>query len=190
MMEHFTALTAAGLGGLESEYAIRRAAENNPAIRARLTNTVSLTTVNTGIKANVIPAEATATLDCRLLPDVIPAAFLDDLRQVIADERITLEVFNEYVGAESTIENEFVRVVRDVIAELVEGAKLAPEMTTGFTDSRIYRKQGIQAYGFVPCLVRPEDLAGVHGHNERIGVENLRLGMQVLFEITHRLCAA
>jgi acetylornithine deacetylase/succinyl-diaminopimelate desuccinylase-like protein len=60
-------------------------------------------------------------------------------------------------------------------------------MTSGFTDSRIYRVRGVPAYGFVPCLLQPEELAGVHGHNERISVENLRLGLQVLYEVVRRL---
>ena len=50
-----------------------------------------------------------------------------------------------------------VRVAREVVTEMVEGAQVAPEMTSGFTDSRIYRKRGVEAYGFVPCLVSPEE---------------------------------
>jgi len=94
-----------------------------------------------------------------------------------------------YEGGESAFDGEFVQVVRAVISELVEGAHLAPELTTGFTDSRIYRLRGVPAYGFIPCLVDPEDLAGIHGHDERISIENLRLGMQVLYEVVRRLCA-
>ncbi len=186
---HVAAMARAGAPIGTSDKEILASAARNPAVRARLTNTISLTTLQSGIKANVIPAEATATLDCRLLPDVDPDAFLADLRKVIDDERVEIGIFNRYEGAASNLEGEFVTVVQDVIAEYVEGSQLAPEMTTGFTDSRIYRKEGIQAYGFVPCLVRPEELAGVHGHNERISVENLRLGIQVLFEVVRRLCS-
>jgi acetylornithine deacetylase/succinyl-diaminopimelate desuccinylase-like protein len=87
------------------------------------------------------------------------------------------------------MDTQFVRVVRDVVSELAEGAYIVPELTSGFTDSRIYRVRGIPAYGFVPCLVRPEELGGVHGHNERISVDNLKLGMQVLYEVVRRLVA-
>jgi acetylornithine deacetylase/succinyl-diaminopimelate desuccinylase-like protein len=166
------------------------AAERSPALRARLSNTVSLTTIATGIKVNVIPAEATATLDCRLLPDVPPAAFLEQLTNVIADERVSIEVINSFEGSESSMDTEFVRVVRDVVSAMAEGAHIVPEMTSGFTDSRIYRVRGIPAYGFVPCLVRPEELAGVHGHNERISIDNLRLGLQILYDVVRRLVAA
>ena len=94
------------------------------------------------------------------------------------------------MGAESPLDTRFASVVRDVIADMAEGAHIAPEMTSGFTDSRIYRLKGIPAYGFVPCLVPPEELGGVHGHNERISVENIRLGLQVLYEVVRRLVAS
>ena len=94
------------------------------------------------------------------------------------------------MGAESPLDTRFASVVRDVIADMAEGAYIAPEMTSGFTDSRIYRLKGIPAYGFVPCLVPPEELGGVHGHNERISVENIRLGLQVLYEVVRRLVAS
>ncbi|MGH2632010.1 MAG: M20/M25/M40 family metallo-hydrolase [Tepidiformaceae bacterium] len=187
MRQHASAMTAAGLMRSDDEASVLRAAERSPALRARLSNTISLTTIATGIKVNVIPAEATATLDCRLLPDVAPDAFLAELRGVIDDERITIDVLNRFEGSESSMDTQFVRVVHEVVSELVEGAQIVPEMTSGFTDSRVYRVRGVPAYGFVPCLVRPEELAGVHGHNEHISVENLRLGMQVLYEVVRRL---
>ncbi|MCC7364907.1 MAG: M20/M25/M40 family metallo-hydrolase [Dehalococcoidia bacterium] len=190
MRAHVEALGKAGVLRSTDTTHVLKAAADSPGLRARMANTVSLTTIHTGIKVNVIPAEASATLDCRLLPDVDVDAFLAELREVVADERVTFEVLNRYEGAESTMEHEFVHVVREVIGELAEGAHLAPELTSGFTDSRVYRKQGTPAYGFVPCLVRPEELAGVHGHNERISVENLRLGMQVLYEVVRRLAVA
>jgi acetylornithine deacetylase/succinyl-diaminopimelate desuccinylase-like protein len=188
MRAHLDAMARAGaVRGASDEQAFRMA-ERSPAVRARLSNTVSLTTINTGIKVNVIPAVATATLDCRLLPDVDVDGFLSELRRVIDDERVALDVLNRFEGSESSMDTEFVQVVRDVVSELVEGAHVAPELTSGFTDSRIYRVRGIPAYGFVPCLVNPEDLGGIHGHNERISIENLRLGIQVLYEVVRRLC--
>ncbi|MEX0781445.1 MAG: M20/M25/M40 family metallo-hydrolase [Dehalococcoidia bacterium] len=190
MKAHMEALETAGVARSSKDADILRSAERSPALRARLGNTVSLTTINTGIKVNVIPAEASATLDCRLLPDVDVDGFLAELTAAIDDSRVHIEVLNRFEGAESKLDTEFVQVARDVVSEMVEGAHFAPELTSGFTDSRIYRKLGIQAYGFVPCLVAPEELAGIHGHNERISVENLRLGMQVLYEVVRRMCTA
>ncbi len=190
MQAHFDALAEAGLGPGSGEAAIRATAGENPAARARLANTISLTTIATGVKVNVIPAEASATLDCRLLPDVDPDEFLAALRAVIGDERVEIEVINRYQGAASPLDSEFTRVVSEVVSEMVEGARLIPELTPGFTDSRIYRMRGVPAYGFVPCVLPPGDLATIHGHNERISVENIRLGLQVMYEVVRRLCAS
>jgi len=185
------AMSAAGLAQFSDDAAAFAEAERSPALRARMSNTVTVTTISTGIKVNVIPAEASATLDCRLLPDADPQAFLEELRGVLADDRIEIEVLNRwYPGAESAMDCRFIEIVREVVSDLVEGAQLAPEMTSGFTDSRITRLRGIPSYGFVPCLVDPEDLAGIHGHNEHISVENIRLGLQVLYEVVKRLVAA
>ena len=190
MRAHVEAMSRTGALRLKSDSDVFSLAARSPALRARLSNTVALTTMATGIKVNVIPAEATATLDCRLLPDVDVDAFLAEFSQVVADDRVEIEVLNRYRGAESPMDHEFISVLRDVTSALAEGSALAPELTSGFTDSRIYRMRGVPAYGFVPCLVPPEELSGIHGHNERISVENLRLGMQILYEIVRRLCAA
>jgi len=187
MRDHARALVEAGVMKSAEDDDVLRVAARNPALRARLSNTVTVTTINTGIKVNVIPAEATATLDCRLLPDVDTEDFLGELTEVISDPRVEAGILNRFTGAESAMDTRFVHVVHEVIQELAEGAHIAPEMTSGFTDSRIYRLQGIPAYGFVPCLVPPEELAGIHGHNERISVENIRLGLQVLYAVVHRL---
>lgn len=189
MRENAAAMAAAGVFRDGGEGVLLQLAETSPAVRACLSNTMSLTTMTTGIKVNVIPAEATATLDCRLLPDVDVDGFVRELTSVIDDDRVEVEIMNRAEGAESPLSHEFVDVVEEVVSELIEGSKLVPEMTPGFTDSRIYRLRGIPSYGFVPCLVAPDELAGIHGHNERISVENLKLGMQVLHEVLLKLCA-
>ncbi len=189
MRDHVAAMVHAGLLRSADEGSVFEAASRHAALRARLSNTVVLTTIDTGIKVNVIPAEATATLDCRLLPDVDVDGFIAGVRRQIADERIEIEVLNRSVGGATTMDHEFVMAIDEVTSELVEGAHLMPEMTSGFTDSRIYRQLGVPAFGFVPCLVPPEELAGIHGHNEHISVENLRLGMQILHRVVTKLCA-
>ncbi|MEO9255685.1 MAG: M20/M25/M40 family metallo-hydrolase, partial [Tepidiformaceae bacterium] len=110
MESHVSAMREAGLMRGEGEDAVLRSAERSPALRARLSNTISLTTISTGIKVNVIPAEATATLDCRLLPDVEPDAFLEELRAVINDDRVQIEVLNRFTGSESSMDTKFVQV--------------------------------------------------------------------------------
>jgi acetylornithine deacetylase/succinyl-diaminopimelate desuccinylase-like protein len=188
--EHAAAMARAGLLRGADESSVFEAARHNAALRARLSNTVVLTTLDAGIKVNVIPAESTATLDCRLLPDVDVDGFISGLKRVVADERIEVQVLNRSQGATTSLDHEFVFAVDDIVGEMVEGAQIVPELTSGFTDSRIYRRLGVAAFGFVPCLVPPEELAGIHGHDEHMRIENLKLGMQILHRLVLRLCAA
>ena len=59
----------------------------------------------------------------------------------------------------------------------------------------VHRLEGLPApgrppYGLIPFLLTAEDYAGIHGHNERVSIQNLRMGSQILFELTRRLTAA
>ena len=83
--------------------------------------------------------------------------------------------------------SELVEVAQAVVQEQVEGALLLPVMSTGFTDSRVLRRHGVKAYGFVPTLMDAALASGIHGHNERVPIEGLRTGAQILFEVVRRI---
>jgi acetylornithine deacetylase/succinyl-diaminopimelate desuccinylase-like protein len=48
----------------------------------------------------------------------------------------------------------------------------------------------VPSYGFVPMLLGPEELGGMHGNDERISLANLRLGIEVLYKVVERVCVA
>ncbi|MFP6609227.1 MAG: M20/M25/M40 family metallo-hydrolase [Deltaproteobacteria bacterium] len=160
----------------------------DPYIRAITTDTVNVTGLRAGKKHNVIPAGAEATLDCRLLPDTDPDRFVAEIEAVIDDDDVVVERVLEHVSGRSSVDTLAVAVMSDVIRERYgdEGG-LMPMLSPGFTDSHAYRKSGGEAYGFIPALVEREELATIHGHDERISQANLRLGTEILFEVVTRL---
>jgi acetylornithine deacetylase/succinyl-diaminopimelate desuccinylase-like protein len=185
--DYIAGLTRAGLAPqLESDAEIVAFAEGNLGLKARVTNTVSLTGLKAGMKVNVIPAVATATLDCRLLPGTTNDAFLSEISSVIADEQVKIKVLQRYESAESRLDGALFSVVQQVASEHVEGAVVVPQICAAFTDSRAFRLRGVNAYGFIPCLLDAADYATIHGHNERISVDNLTLGTQILWEVIRR----
>lgn len=155
-----------------------------------LTNTISATGLRTGVKHNVIPAQASATIDCRLLPGYGQDRFVRELRGVIDDSRIELDTEFASESPVSPSDTELYASIREVCAEIMPDAPLLPRVTAGFTDSRTFRRRGIPAYGFVPMLLAPDEQGGMHGHNERISLANLRLGIEVLYGVVERVCAA
>ena len=160
-----------------------------PAFRAMTRNTISLTSVGGGVKHNVIPATAEATLDCRLLPGESPEAFLRDLRALIDDPTVELEVVFQSESGVSDYRTELVSIVQSVVQEAVEGALVLPVTSVGFTDSRVFRRQGVHAYGFIPLLLEAPLAGTIHGHNERVPIAALRSGIQILFEVVRRITA-
>jgi acetylornithine deacetylase/succinyl-diaminopimelate desuccinylase-like protein len=166
---------------------IGRLGAHNPLVNAITTNTISLTTIRAGVKHNVIPARAEATLDCRLLPGAGVEAFIAEVARVIDDPKVRIERGLVSSTPTSPADTELMRVIEDVAREHIEEAAVLPSVSAGFTDSRVFRRQGVTAYGFVPVVVEPAEAATIHGHNERLSVENLRLGCQVLFEVVRRI---
>jgi acetylornithine deacetylase/succinyl-diaminopimelate desuccinylase-like protein len=184
----FAALAAAGvLEPIETVEAAERLAQENPLVNALTLDTISLTSATAGIKTNVIPAVCEATLDCRLLPGKPAEQFIEELRAQIDDPQVQIERIFAAEGPSSPIEGELVAAVREVVREHMEEALVIPTVCVGFTDSRTFRRLGVPAYGFSPTLATEDERRTIHGHNERIQVESLRLGLQILLGVVRRL---
>ena len=108
----------------------------------------------------------------------------------IDDPRIEV-AFADFRGdmRAAPFDTELFRVIQQVVGEAMEDAVVTPTMTTGGTDNRFLRERGIPAYGFIPCLLSPEELAGFHGNNEKLSVANLDLGCELTYEVVRRFCA-
>ncbi len=166
------------------------AAEGNDLFRALLTNTVSLTTLHAGSKHNVIPSEARATLDCRLLPGEDTDAFVRGLREIVDDETVALETVYSAPPLVSEVRTELLEHIEATIAAETEGGVVMPMISPGFTDSRIYRAAGVPAIGYTPVLLTTEEVGTVHGHDERLSTANLRLGTRLLLDTVRRAAGA
>ena len=153
-----------------------------------LTNTISATGLTSGMKHNVIPATASTTIDCRLVPGYERADFLNEVRAAIGDSKVEVEI--EF-SAESPITppTELNDAIREVCHAIMPEAAILHRVSAGFTDSRTFRRRGIPAYGFVPMLLGPNEQNGMHGNDERISLDNLRLGVEVLYGVTERICS-
>ncbi|HEY2375894.1 MAG TPA: M20/M25/M40 family metallo-hydrolase [Gemmatimonadaceae bacterium] len=172
-----------------------RVALNDPAARswilsdvywnAILRNTISLTGLKGSNKTNVIPAEASADLDVRLLPDADPDEFLATLQGVVADTAVHFEPeLAPKPALESPIETEFFHAIERAAHDRDPNAFVTTPMLTGATDRPTYRKLGIVTYGFDPFKVETTDAQrGVHGNDERLSVENVGFGVHYLYDV-------
>ena len=158
-------------------------------IQALMHDTISPTMLSSGYKVNVVPSEASAGIDCRLLPGTDSNAFMQHLRDQMGDERISIDVLQKPDEAEpSPTSGEAWDAIKDVVAKDFKDARVVPWMTTGGTDSRFLREHGVPSYGFVPIILAPEEMERVHGDNERLSIENLNRGLQATYDLTMELC--
>lgn len=176
---------------------LRGALALDPAFRTRflqdsgraalVRTTAAITTLSGGERINVLPSEARAGIDARLLPGESCAEFVAKLRGVIADPTVSLEVDLSFSAAASPAETPLMEAIRRVAARSRPAGVVVPRVITGFTDAHWFRARGIVSYGFVPRRLRPAETRGVHGANERISIENLALGVEATLDILREL---
>ncbi|MDG1704371.1 MAG: M20/M25/M40 family metallo-hydrolase [Pseudomonadales bacterium] len=154
----------------------------NPGAHALLRNTCSITRLQGSSKINVVPAEASAELDCRLLPDQNPEEFFEQLRQIINDDAISIEKIMGFTPASSRTDTPLFKAIEKVV-EARHDARVVPTVAGGFTDSHFFRDMGITSYGYSPFVFGGSEATGIHGNDERISINNVEQGVATFFQL-------
>lgn len=160
----------------------------DPGLHALTRNTCSITRFEGSNKINVVSPEVAAEIDCRLLPDQDPDAWLAEVRAVLGSE-IEVEVLMGFTPAVSSIDTDLYRAVRDVTLEEFPNAGFVPQVVGGFTDSHFFRDLDITSYGYTATATPAEDSGGVHGNDERVTELNVRRGVVMTLKILERFAA-
>jgi acetylornithine deacetylase/succinyl-diaminopimelate desuccinylase-like protein len=161
-----------------------------PQTLALVENTLNITGLEGSKKINIVPPSASALLDCRLLPGTDLESWLTELRGAIRDDSIKIEVVLNFAPAVSEIDTPLHRTMQRAIEQQNPGVGVTGGVDAGFTDSHFFREKGITAYGFGPFPIKPEDLARVHGNDERIPLESYRNGVRLMWEIVYNFSRA
>ena len=141
---------------------------------ALLRTTFAATLVEGGIKENVIPEIARATINVRILPGDTQQDVLDHITRAIDDPEIEVRGsgWGEGAPAASAEGPAFQLAKAAVLAELPEAIVL-PGLVPGATDSRYFAPVADEILRFVPMQLAVGDTSGAHGRDERLLVEPL-----------------
>ena len=163
---------------------------------AMVRTTFAMTMLRGSEKSNVIPPEASAQLDCRMLAGDDPEEIAAWVRGVIADEHVQVTIAREpKIPNLSPPDTELYKATGRRDAAAGSGVVVAPMILVAFTDCWVFRRCGLHAYGFSPFVIDESELQRIHGNDERISLENLREGVRVYTEMlegrwrAHRLAA-
>jgi acetylornithine deacetylase/succinyl-diaminopimelate desuccinylase-like protein len=146
---------------------------------AVLRNTTNPTMLDAGYKVNVIPGEAVAHVDGRVLPG-FEEEFYSTVDELLGD-RVTREPVHSDIPFETTFDGALVDAMRTSVLAEDPGAVVAPFLMSGGTDGKWWHKSGIRCFGFTPLRL-PADLdftALFHGVDERVPVDALEFGARV-----------
>lgn len=149
---------------------------------ALVRTTVAVTRLQAGSADNVLPDEATATLNCRIAPGDTVESVIDGLRRRIKDPDIRIETSDGHgPSPESPAEGEAFASVRDAVGISWPEATAVPYLLMAATDSRHFHTWCQNVYRFAPLQMSAEQRTGIHGENEWVSVDSLERG-----ELFHR----
>jgi len=158
----------------------------SPSYHALTRDTCSLTMLKGSQKINVVPPIAQAEVDCRMLPDRSSDEFIQDFKNLVKPAGVKVELVLAFAPAVSSTESELFQHIKSMTASMHPGSRVAPAVSTGFTDSHFTRELGIDSYGFNPIIFDPNDFSGVHGNNERVKVSSYLQGTEDLHQIVRQ----
>ncbi|MBA2662634.1 MAG: M20 family peptidase [Bradymonadaceae bacterium] len=149
--------------------------EAKPSTNALVRTTMAPTMLSASQKENVLPQRSTAILNFRVHPRDSIEDVLEYARQTIDDPRVDVEAVGRFRSAASplaSLDGFGYQALQRAIREVFPGVPVAPGMMLGATDSRHFLALTPEVYRFGAATFRPEDLARLHGTDERIAVVN------------------
>jgi acetylornithine deacetylase/succinyl-diaminopimelate desuccinylase-like protein len=191
----FPPLAADKLANLEvslhDDPAFRKAFLADGERAARVRNTIAITVLQGGPQTNVIPSEAIAHVDCRLLPGQDPDAMIAEVRAALDDPSIAIEPLQPVVATSASgTDTELFRAIEHAAARLAPGIPVVPTLLTSWTESALLRPLGIQAYGFDPLALDEKEAGLSHGDDERVSLDNVARGAEIMYAIVRETAAA
>jgi carboxypeptidase PM20D1 len=130
------------------------------------------------VQANVLPREASARVNFRLLPGDRSEDVVAHVREAIDDPEIEIavETANE-ASAVADVRSDAFTLLSDVIREAAPDTVVAPALVVGGTDTRHYAKLSDNGFRFLPVRFSADDFDRMHGRDERLSIANLHFAI-------------
>jgi acetylornithine deacetylase/succinyl-diaminopimelate desuccinylase-like protein len=188
--------TARSLRQLETpqrlELAAGRLSEISPVWDAMLRDSVAPTQLRAGTGSGVVPSQASAILDVRLLPGNSIEALLAQLRTAVNDPQVRFAVLpgGGISAPPSSLDSELFRAIERIAPQQFPGAAVVPYLSAGATDSAELRLRNVQALGLLPFPLTEADEQRAHGDDERLPLAGFRGGIEFLYRVVYDFAAA
>jgi acetylornithine deacetylase/succinyl-diaminopimelate desuccinylase-like protein len=168
--------------------------EHEPRHSSMLRTSISPNIIAGGYRSNVIPSEAEATVDVRVLPDENPERLLEIIKAVVNDPAVEVRFVQGDIrpsGAATRLDSEAFLAIEAATRRVYDTVTL-PMMAPGATDMGYLRAKGMQCFGIGPATDfedAPKGF-GAHSDQERILESELHRFVRFMWEVTTSLAAA
>jgi acetylornithine deacetylase/succinyl-diaminopimelate desuccinylase-like protein len=173
------------------DLAAKRLAEMNPIWNSMIRDTIAPTMLSAGVRVNVVPSEARANLNIRLLPGDSIQTLVAQLTTLVNDKQVRFEIqpTTSSPAPPSSLDTDLYRSITRVSQHFFPGAGVAPMMSTGATDSAQLRLHNVQAYGLLPFPLTETDVLRMHADDERLPLDSFRKGVEYYFRVVYDFAA-
>lgn len=162
-----------------------REVSKDPLIHALLRNTIAPVLMNAGFRGNVIPGSAEATINVRTIPGTDPNDLVHEFQQTIGDARVEVKLSSPGGGLgaskPSPEDTELFKTLEREARAVFPGVEVTPYLFQAGTDAGAWRSRGVPVYGIYPYPITADELTRMHGNDERVSVESLRQGTEMIY---------
>jgi carboxypeptidase PM20D1 len=153
---------------------VREQLARSPLVNAVIRTTLAPTIFQAGATDNVLPTDATAVINLRLLPGDTITGAVDHVRRVINEPQVNITPLPAPIEASgvSDINSRGFRIIARTVREIFPPALVAPALLVAETDARHYAGLTKNIFRFLPILLGPEDTRRYHGNDERISIDD------------------
>jgi len=166
---------------------VTRLLQGSPQTASMVRTTTAVTMIDAGVKDNVLPIDATAVVNHRILPGETRESVTNRVREVIDDPRVQVRDISSSVDPSPVSDPEspafalIARTLRQVDAD--PDLKITPYLVMGGTDAKYYSGRSDNVFRFLPARVGPEGMQLVHGTNERIEIAALNTAVRYMIQL-------
>jgi carboxypeptidase PM20D1 len=151
--------------------------------------TIAPTMISGGVKDNVIPTQASAVVNFRIMSGGSVEGVRQHIIQTIDDDRIEIEPISnvDEPSPVSETQSASFKIIEKTIVQLFPDAVVAPGLLGAGTDSKHFIGVADNVYRFYPTRINPTNRTGFHGNNEHISVENYFETIQFNYQLIRNL---
>jgi acetylornithine deacetylase/succinyl-diaminopimelate desuccinylase-like protein len=168
-----------------ADLAVKHLAEQSPMWNSMLRDTIAPTMLQAGVRVNVVPSEATANLNVRMLPGHSVEELMGQFTKIVNDPQIKFQLGPDAGdnAPPSDLNSPLFHTIERLTPQEFPGAVTVPFLGTGATDSASLRLHKVQAYGLEPFPMLEDDSSRVHADNERIPIDGFHKGVIFLYHV-------